>query len=100
MKLEIEFSEEKNLLLQQTRGINFDQVISAIENNKILDNLKHKNIKKYPKQRILVIKIKNYVYAVPYVIDKRKKIIFLKTIYPSKTLTNKYLKRKTNHEKS
>ncbi|MBU1088820.1 toxin [Patescibacteria group bacterium] len=94
MNLSIEFSEEKNLLLQQTRGVGFDQVINAIKNNKILDNLKHKNKKKYPKQRILIIKIKNYIYAVPYVIDKRKKTIFLKTVYPSRVLTNKYLKRK------
>jgi len=94
VNLSIEFSEEKNLLLQQTRGVGFDQVINAIKNNKILDNLKHKNKKKYPKQRILIIKIKNYIYAVPYVIDKRKKTIFLKTVYPSRVLTNKYLKRK------
>ncbi len=94
MKLNIEFSEEKNLLLQQTRGVSFQEVIDAIKNNRVLDDLKHKNRKKYPKQRILIIKIKNYIYAVPYVIDKRKKIIFLKTVYPSKILTNKYLKRK------
>ena len=94
MKLNIEFSEEKNLLLQQTRGISFEEVINAIKNNRVIDNLKHKNRKKYPKQRILIIKIKNYIYAVPYVIDRRKKIIFLKTVYLSKVLTNKYLKRK------
>jgi len=45
-----------------------------------------------------VVKIKNYVYAVPYVIDEKKKTIFLKTVYPSRVLTKKHL-RKEKHEK-
>lgn len=87
----IEFSEEKNLLLKVTREIGFEDVIVAIEGKKILDDLRHSN-KKYARQRILVIKIGKYVYGVPYVIDPKKKIIFLKTIYPSRVLTNKYMK--------
>ncbi len=89
MKYKLEFSEEKNLLLQETRGACFNDVVKAVENNKALDDLKHKN---YPNQKILVIKIKNYVYAVLYIVDKKKKTIFLKTIYPSRVLTSKYLK--------
>jgi uncharacterized DUF497 family protein len=88
MKFKIEFNEEKNLLLQETRGISFDDVIKAVEEDKILDDLKNKN---YPNQRILVIKIKNYIWAVPYVINKKEKTIFLKTVYPSRILTKKYL---------
>ncbi len=91
MKFKIEFSEEKNLILQETRGIGFDEVIKAIERKKILDDLKNKN---YPNQKILVIRIKNYVYAVPYVVSVKKKTIFLKTVYPSRALTSKYLKGK------
>jgi len=85
----IQFSEEKNLLLQEIRGISFDEVVKAIENGKILDDLRNKN---YPKQKILVVQIKDYVSAVPYVISKKKKTIFFKTVYPSKVLTKKYLK--------
>ena len=87
----IDFSEEKNLLLKETRNIGFEDVIIAIEGKKFLDDLKHNN-KKYAHQRILVIKIDEYVYAVPYTIDLKKKIVFLKTIYPSRVLTNKYIK--------
>ena len=87
----IEFSEEKNLLLKGTRGVGFEDVIVAIEEKKILDDLKH-NSKKYPHQRILVIKKGDYVYAVPYVIDPKRKVIFLKTVYPSRALTDKYNK--------
>ncbi len=86
----IEFSEEKNLLLKETRGVGFEDVVTAIEEKKVLNDLKQ-NSKKYPHQRILVIKIKEYAYAVPYVIDKKRKAIFLKTVYPSRILTDKYI---------
>lgn len=87
----IEFSEEKNLLLQETRDVCFEDVLKAVEKKKILDDLKHSS-KKYPHQRILVIEIENYVYAVPYVLDLKKKTIFLKTVYPSRVLNQKYQK--------
>ena len=94
MKIRIEYNEGKNLLLKEIRGVCFEDVIKAIEKGKILDNLKHKNKKRYPNQKILVVKIGNYAYAIPYVIDKRKEVIFLKTIYPSRLLTKKYLRKK------
>lgn len=87
----VEYSEEKNLLLKETRGLGFEDVIVAIEEKKILGDLKHSN-KKYAHQRILVVKIEAYAYAVPYVIDLKRKIIFLKTVYPSRVLTDKYMK--------
>lgn len=87
----IEFSQEKNLLLQETRGLCFEDVLQAIEKKRILDDLKHSS-RKYPHQRILVIKIESHVYVVPYVLDLKKKIVFLKTVYPSRVLTNKHTK--------
>ena len=87
----IEYSEEKNLLLREARRLGFEDVVVSIEKKKILGDLKHSN-KKYAHQRILVIKIESYVYAVPYVIDTKKKVIFLKTVYPSRVLTDKYMK--------
>lgn len=91
MKFLLEFSEEKNLLLKTTRGVCFEDVLEAIEKEDILVDLKH--FKKI-NQRILVVKIRNYAYAVPYVIDNQKGTIFLKTVYPSRVLTKRYLKKK------
>jgi len=91
--IKIEFNEEKNLLLQETRGINFEEIIKAINNKQVLDDIEHKDKNKYLKQKILVVRIKNYVYAVPYVKDKKRGVIFLKTIYPSRELVKKYLKK-------
>lgn len=93
MKLKIEFNEEKNILLKETRGVCFDDAVEAIKKNQVLDDLEHYRQKKYPGQKILVVRIKNYVYAIPYVVDKRKGVIFLKTVYPSRDLTNKYLRK-------
>lgn len=53
------------------------------------DDFEHPNKKRYPLQRILVVAIENYAYYVPYVEDKEK--IFLKTIFPSRRATKKYL---------
>ncbi len=92
----VDFNEEKNLLLKATRGVNFEDVIQAIEKNKVLDDIKHTSKKR---QRVMVIKIRNYAYAVPYVLDKEKGTIFLKTMYPSRVLTRKYLKEKEEYEK-
>lgn len=90
MKYAIEFSEEKNLLLKETRGICFEEVIKEIEKGRILDVLKNKN---YPNQKILVIKIKNYIYVVPCVFNQKRENIFFKTVYPSRILAKKYLKK-------
>ena len=91
MKPRIEYNDEKNLVLKETRGVCFEDVIRAIEEGNLIDDLSHHDKVKYPDQRILVVKIKNYVYAVPYVFDEKRGVIFLKTVYPSRVLNEKYL---------
>jgi hypothetical protein len=39
MVFKIAFNEEKNQLLKATRGISFDEVISAIDNNGLLADI-------------------------------------------------------------
>lgn len=91
-KLPFDFSQEKSILLKEARGVGFEDVLKAIEEGNLLDDVEHFNQKKYPGQKILVVKIKNYVYAVPYVVDKKRKVMFLKTVYPNRVLKSKYLK--------
>ena len=79
----------KNLSLQRERGVCFEEVVVCLINNKVLDTIKHSNKEKYPNQRIFIIDIEDYVYLVPFVEDE--KIIFLKTIIPSRKMTRKYL---------
>lgn len=99
ISFKVEYSQEKNILLKQTRGISFDEVKQAIEKGKTLDNIAHFNQKKYAHQRIFLVVINEYVYAVPYVFNKERNVVFLKTIYPNRVLTKKYLKEK-NYEKN
>lgn len=97
MAFSIRFNEEKNQLLKATRGIGFEDVQEAIENDKLLANIKHPS-RTHTQQRLYVVEIKGYVYAIPYVINKEKKEIFLKTIYPSRVLTKQYMKGDKNEK--
>jgi len=76
------FSAEKNEVLYKVRGITFSQVIEAIEQNGVLLDFFHPNRIKYPKQMIMVIKLNDYTYCVPYVVNGEE--LFLKTAYPNR----------------
>lgn len=89
----IEYSEEKNVILRATRGIGFEEVIEIIQKGHTVIDLSHHRPKKYPNQRIFVVNINNYAYAIPYVYDKKGDVIFLKTIYPDRVLTKRYIHR-------
>lgn len=84
-----DWDEEKNKKLKEERGVGFEDVVIAIDGGNLLDVLKHHNLKKYPNQQIYVVKIEDYVYLVPFVKGPEKQ--FLKTIYPSRKMTKKYL---------
>jgi hypothetical protein len=92
MAFNIRFSEEKNQLLKATRGVGFDEIIVLLKRGDLLADKKHIS-KSHPNQRIYVIKIGKYAYAVPYVVNPQTNGIFLKTIYPSRKLTKLYIKK-------
>ena len=77
------------MALAEERDISFEDVVEAISEGKVLDTFNHPNQKKYPGQKVYIVEIRNYAYFVAYVEDKEK--IFLKTIYPSRDATRKYL---------
>jgi hypothetical protein len=90
MTIGIRFSEEKNQLLKATRGVGFEEILNAIEDGGLLADIAHLS-QQHPNQRLYVVKLKGYAYAVPYVIDTHKREVFLKTVYPSRALTRIYL---------
>lgn len=67
----------------------FEQVILHIERGDLIDVIEHPNQSKYPNQQMLVVKIRDYAYLVPFVEDEEGK--FLKTIIPSRKATREYL---------
>lgn len=83
------WNDEKNEHLKKTRNISFEEVVIAIENDDILDILENP-AKQYKNQIIIIVNHENYAYAVPAVISGDE--YFLKTIFPSRKFTNKYLK--------
>ena len=89
MKYKYLYDEEKNLKLRKERGIGFEEVIAAIDEDKVLDIIPHHNKKLYPHQMILVIEINHYVYLVPYV--EKEDLLVLKTVFPSRKFTKQYL---------
>ncbi|MEX0845194.1 MAG: hypothetical protein WD022_07920 [Balneolaceae bacterium] len=84
-----DWNEAKNEKLKNERDVSFEEVVLAIANNQLLDVLEHSNKKKYPDQKIFVVALLGYAYYVPFV--ESDETYFLKTIYPSRKATNKYL---------
>ena len=76
--------------MKKERGVSFEEVELKILEKDILDIILHPNKKKYPHQKIFIIQIGQYVYAVPFVENEDE--VFLKTIFPDRKLTKKYLK--------
>ncbi|ABB56442.1 BrnT family toxin [Synechococcus elongatus] len=79
---------EKNKQLKAERGVQFEQVVLAIQQGQLLDILQHHNPEKYPHQRIFIVKFNNYIYCVPFIEDDQT--IFLKTIIPNRKMTKRY----------
>jgi uncharacterized DUF497 family protein len=83
------WNSDKNRKLIQERGVSFEDVVFYLLQSEVLDDLVHPNPKKYPGQRIFVLKIDEYIHLVPYVESEDE--IFLKTIIPSRKATREYL---------
>jgi uncharacterized DUF497 family protein len=89
-----DWNDEKNEILKKTRGVSFELVELAIASGDLIARLKHPNPKKYPNQKVFLVKIEDYIYSVPYIEDDEK--IFLKTIIPNSKATKKYLGEKND----
>lgn len=88
MNINFKWDLEKNKILIQDRGVCFEDVVSAIYEDKIIDVIKHPNQIKYSDQSIYIIELMGYICMIPYV--KKDNEIFLKTIIPSRKMHKKY----------
>jgi uncharacterized DUF497 family protein len=82
------WNPDKNQLLVQERGITFERIVFAIGSGDELAVLEHPNQEKYPGQKISIVQVDDYVYAVPFIENDTE--IFLKTIIPSRKATRQY----------
>ena len=81
------WDEEKNQKLQKERSISFDQIAEIILRKEYIDVLENKSRRD---QQLFVIKLNDYIYAVPFILDAQKNIV-LKTAFPSRKLHKKYM---------
>jgi len=78
----IHWSQDKNLELMKTRGITFDRLLKS----KFIGIEAHP---RKPYQRYMVFEYRKYIWIVPYVSCEGG--YFLKTAFPSRKHTKKYL---------
>ncbi len=67
--------EDQNIKLKLERNISFEQISSIIFEEDFIDIIEHP--KKHD-QQIFVLEIKDYIYAVPFMLDENENIV-LKT---------------------
>lgn len=82
------WNPEKSQLLLRERGISFERIVFEIASGNELAVLEHPNQVKYPGQKISMVQVDEYVYAVSFVETEIE--IFLKTIIPSRKATRQY----------
>lgn len=85
-----DWSNDKDAELRATRGIGFQDIVFHVERGDVLAVADHPNTEKYPNQKILYVRVGDYVYIVPYIEADDGK--FLKTIIPSRKATKQFLK--------
>jgi hypothetical protein len=90
--MEFEWNESKNDELKERFGFGFERILVALGEDGLLDNRSHPNAGRYGHQRQLVVRIEAYAWIVPFVQDGD--VRFLKTMFPSRKATKRYLEHK------
>ena len=89
--MEIEWSPSKNDELKERYGVGFERVLVALTEGGLLDSRTHPNVERYGHQHQLIVEIDSYAWIVPFVQEGQR--VFLKTMFPSRKATKKYLER-------
>jgi uncharacterized DUF497 family protein len=82
----IYWDEAKNKKLISERNISFDEISEIILQEEYLDILENPGRRE---QKIFIVRLKNYIYVVPFIINEDENII-LKTAFPSRKFNKKY----------
>jgi uncharacterized DUF497 family protein len=82
---EIKWDPAKDEWLKLHRNLSFEMVEKAFDAGHVVDDYQHPT---RVNQRILVIRVEDYICAVPYVVDG--KVMFLKTMYRSRKLNSEF----------
>ena len=88
MSINFKWNLEKNKSLMKDRGVCFEDVVTTIYEDKIIDTIKHPNKEEFLDQSIYIVELMGYVCMVPYFKDNDE--IYLKTIIPSRKMHKHY----------
>ena len=91
--MEFSWDPDKNALLQRTRGLGFEGIVTAIMTGGLLANMPHPHQERYPQQRVLIVAINNYAYVVPCIVTGE--VVELITLFPSRKATRDYLRSRS-----
>ena len=82
----IYWDEDKNNKLIAERNVSFDEISKIILREEYLDILENPNKEN---QMIFIVRLNEYIYVVPFLIDENENIV-LKTAYPSRKFNKIY----------
>ena len=94
------WDDAKNELLREVQGISFEEIVIEIDGGNVVDVLEHPHPGWYPNQQVYLVRHLDYVFVVPFVRDTERQEIFLKTIYPSRRFTRKYLRTENSDDQA
>jgi len=83
------WNPEKNQKLIRERNISFEEIVFHIRNGDEVDVFEHPDQEHYQGQKVSAVIIDGYAYLVPFAETETE--IFLKTAFPSRKATKKYL---------
>ena len=89
--MELRWNPDKDRWLIKNRGLGFAQLAQAMEDGGLLAVLEYLQANRANRQRLLVVEVAGYAWAVPAVADEAG--WFLKTAWPSRKLTREYLRK-------
>ena len=82
----IRWNADKDLWLQERRGVSFQDIATCILSDNLIDMIENPS---RDGQEAFVIRFKNYIWVVPFVVEKDN-TIFLKTAYPSRKMNARF----------
>ena len=82
----IRWSVEKDLWLQEHRGVSFQDIATCILSEDLIDMVENAS---RGGQQAFLIRFREYIWVVPFVLEKDD-AIFLKTAYPSRKMNARF----------
>jgi uncharacterized DUF497 family protein len=84
--VEFVWDEQKNEWLQRERSVSFEEISELIREEKHIDVIENPAREG---QQCAVVRLRDYIWLVPYVIDHDERIV-LKTAFPSRKFNRIY----------